>query len=201
MRTSGICAGIFKAPVLCFLWLTKHTVVSAQLSAPDMVTGTYNGSVTISCQYDLQFKENTKYWCKGSVYELCAIVVKTPKNRFNDRSSIVDDQEAGVFTVTMTSLRKPDEDRYWCVIARSGRNIFRRVKLLISNAVATPPTTTQINSLLILEQEQTSWWAALRWILFIIMLCCLASTHFIVWRINAAKKIQLQQHFLIKTIT
>uniref|UniRef100_A0A3P8TZ66 Immunoglobulin V-set domain-containing protein n=1 Tax=Amphiprion percula TaxID=161767 RepID=A0A3P8TZ66_AMPPE len=113
--------------------LHTHKLVSAQLSAPDVVTGTYNGSVTISCQYDLQFKENTKYWCKGSVYELCAIVVKTPKNRFNDRSSIVDDQEAGVFTVTMTSLRKPDEDRYWCVIARSGRNIFRRVKLLISN--------------------------------------------------------------------
>uniref|UniRef100_A0A3B5AXN0 Immunoglobulin V-set domain-containing protein n=1 Tax=Stegastes partitus TaxID=144197 RepID=A0A3B5AXN0_9TELE len=101
MRTSGICAGIFK--------------------------GTYNGSVTISCQYSLQFKEYTKYWCKGQVYELCTIIVKTPKVRQNDRSSIVDDKEAGVFTVTMTLLQKTDEDMYWCVIARHGRNIFSRM--------------------------------------------------------------------------
>uniref|UniRef100_A0A3B5B9Z1 Immunoglobulin V-set domain-containing protein n=1 Tax=Stegastes partitus TaxID=144197 RepID=A0A3B5B9Z1_9TELE len=110
--------------ILCFLWLTKHTVDSAQLSAPEVVTGTYNGSVTISCQYSLQFKEYTKYWCKGQVYELCTIIVKTPKVRQNDRSSIVDDKEAGVFTVTMTLLQKTDEDMYWCVIARHGRNIF-----------------------------------------------------------------------------
>ncbi|XP_008276854.1 CMRF35-like molecule 3 [Stegastes partitus] len=197
MRTSGICAGIFKAPVLCFLWLTKHTVDSAQLSAPEVVTGTYNGSVTISCQYSLQFKEYTKYWCKGQVYELCTIIVKTPKVRQNDRSSIVDDKEAGVFTVTMTLLQKTDEDMYWCVIARHGRNIFSRVRLLVSDTVTTPLTTTQINSFLILEQEQTSWWAALRWILFILMLCCLASTHIIVWWTKAEKKIP----FFIKTQT
>uniref|UniRef100_A0A3B5AM99 Immunoglobulin domain-containing protein n=1 Tax=Stegastes partitus TaxID=144197 RepID=A0A3B5AM99_9TELE len=106
-----------------------------QLSAPEVVTGTYNGSVTISCQYSLQFKEYTKYWCKGQVYELCTIIVKTPKVRQNDRSSIVDDKEAGVFTVTMTLLQKTDEDMYWCVIARHGRNIFSRVRLLVSDTV------------------------------------------------------------------
>uniref|UniRef100_A0A3B5ANZ3 Immunoglobulin domain-containing protein n=1 Tax=Stegastes partitus TaxID=144197 RepID=A0A3B5ANZ3_9TELE len=105
-----------------------------QLSAPEVVTGTYNGSVTISCQYSLQFKEYTKYWCKGQVYELCTIIVKTPKVRQNDRSSIVDDKEAGVFTVTMTLLQKTDEDMYWCVIARHGRNIFSHFITLVVGA-------------------------------------------------------------------
>lgn len=123
----------FAAPVFCLHWLAKHTVDSAQLSAPGEVTGAYGGSVTVSCQYDHQFRERTKYWCKGPIYELCAIVVKTPKERLSDRSSIADDKEAGVFTVTMTSLRESDENMYWCVIARPGKNVYTGVRLVISH--------------------------------------------------------------------
>uniref|UniRef100_A0A3B5B9V5 Immunoglobulin V-set domain-containing protein n=1 Tax=Stegastes partitus TaxID=144197 RepID=A0A3B5B9V5_9TELE len=122
----------------------------SQLSAPEVVTGTYNGSVTISCQYSLQFKEYTKYWCKGQVYELCTIIVKTPKVRQNDRSSIVDDKEAGVFTVTMTLLQKTDEDMYWCVIARHGRNIFSPQTLSWANLSHTSsPRIKHLNSVCI----------------------------------------------------
>ncbi|XP_044067275.1 CMRF35-like molecule 3 [Siniperca chuatsi] len=138
MGTSGI---FFNAPVLCLFWLTKHAVDLVQLSAPEVVTATYGGSVTVSCQYDHQFREYTKYWCKGPKYELCTIVVKTPRNRYRGRSSIADDKEAGVFTVTMTSLRESDEDTYWCVIARIGWNVYTGVRLCVSHTVITTTTT------------------------------------------------------------
>lgn len=122
----------FAVTVLCFIWLTKH-LVDSQLSAPEKLTAPKGGSVVIPCRYEQQYRENTKYWCKGSVYELCKIVVKTPKNRSNDRIFIEDDKEAGVFTVTMTSVRDSDADVYWCVISMTGRNVNKRVKILVSH--------------------------------------------------------------------
>lgn len=106
---------------------------SVNLSAPEEVVGTYGGSVKVTCHYNLRFKNHTKYWCKGRVYELCHIVVKTPRNRWSVRSSIADDQTAGVFTITTTLLRDSDDDVYWCVIARSGKNVNTRVRLRISH--------------------------------------------------------------------
>ncbi|MEQ2292780.1 hypothetical protein AMECASPLE_026364 [Ameca splendens] len=122
----------FAVPLLCLLLLMKDKVDSVDLLAPEKVTATHSGLVKVSCQYDLQFKENTKYWCKGPVYELCTVVVKTLKTRPSKRCFIADDWEAGVFTVTMTSLRESDEDKYWCVISRSGRNVYKGVRLLIT---------------------------------------------------------------------
>ncbi|XP_056278725.1 CMRF35-like molecule 3 [Pseudoliparis swirei] len=182
MKTSGLSLGLLNAPVLCLLWLTKHAVGSAQLSAPDVVTGARGGSVTVPCQYELQFRDYTKYWCRGQIYELCEIVVKTPRRSRKGRSTIADDKKAGVFTVTLTSLRESDEDKYWCVIARSGRNIHTSVKLRVSHSVTTTTTAT------ILEPDEICWWATLRWILSILMLCCLVSTHVAAWRITAAGK-------------
>ncbi|XP_059189051.1 CMRF35-like molecule 3 [Centropristis striata] len=188
MRTSGISLGFFNAPVLCLFCLTKHAVDSVQLSAPEVVTGVYGGSVTVPCQYESQFRDYTKYWCKGPIYELCEIVAKTPRMRPSERISITDDKVAGVFTVTMTSLRESDEEMYWCVIAKLGRNYHTGVRLSLSHTVI-----TTANPSLVLDQDEISWWAALRWILFIFMLCCVVSTHIAVWRIKAARKIQLRQ--------
>ncbi|XP_042263947.1 CMRF35-like molecule 1 isoform X1 [Thunnus thynnus] len=193
MKTSRIFVGFLNAPVLFVFWLTMHTVDSDQLSAPGEVRAVNGGSVTVSCQYDHQFRDNTKYWCKGFVYELCVIIVKTPRNRINDRFSIADDKEAGIFNVTMTSLRQSDQDVYWCVISRLGRNVYSRVKLVISKAVITPINITPTNSSVTLEQAEIRWWAILRWIIFILMLCCLVSTYITVWRMKAAQKTQLHQ--------
>lgn len=124
---------LFAAPVFCLLYFMKHSVDSVNLFAPNEVVGTYGRSVKVTCQYNLRFKNYTKYWCKGRVYELCRIVVKTPKNRWSDRSSIADDRTAGAFTITTTSLRDSDDDVYWCVIATSGKNINTRVRLRISH--------------------------------------------------------------------
>ncbi|XP_034066931.1 CMRF35-like molecule 1 isoform X2 [Gymnodraco acuticeps] len=184
MKTSGISLGFFNAPFLCLFWLrAEHSVDSVRLSAPEVVTGAYGGSLTVPCQYGHKYREYTKYWCRGPIYELCDIVVKTPRVRSSDRSSIADDKIAGVFTVTMSSLRESDEDTYWCVLARPGRNIYTGVRIHVSQpAIRTTTPTT------ILERYEMSWWATLRWIVFILMLCCLVSTHIAVWRIKIARK-------------
>ncbi|KAI9516136.1 hypothetical protein NQZ68_018981 [Dissostichus eleginoides] len=184
MKTSGISLGLFNAPILCLFWLiAKHSVDSVRISAPEVVTGAYGGSLTVPCQYAHKYRENTKYWCRGPIYELCDIVVKTPRERSSDRSSIADDKIAGVFTVTMSSLRESDEDTYWCVLARPGRNVHTGVRIHVSQPAITTTTPTTI-----LERYEMSWWATLRWIVFILMLCCLVSTHIAVWRIKIARK-------------
>ncbi|XP_058498700.1 CMRF35-like molecule 1 [Solea solea] len=170
------------AVALGLIWQNKHTVASDRLSTPDEVTAAHGGSVTVKCHYDQQFRENTKYWCKGPVYVYCKIVAKTPRNRPSDRCFIADDKEAGVFTVTMTGLQDSDDDLYWCVIAKGGLNIHTPVRLLVSHTVVTPtPTWT-------LTHDDISWWATLRWILFVCMMCCLVSVHIALWGNRRWKK-------------
>ncbi|XP_068197517.1 CMRF35-like molecule 3 [Antennarius striatus] len=190
MRSLGTLS-LFNAPVLYLLWFTKHEVEPLRLSGPEEVTAVYGESVTISCHYNQIYRDHTKYWCKGRVYGTCTIVVKTPKNRKSKRSFIADDKDAGVFTVTMTSLRDSDNDQYWCVIARPGKNVFTGVRLRISHTASHTVTTTisPTTSLPAMAQSETSWWSFLRWILFILMLCCLAATHVIAWRLKTARKI------------
>uniref|UniRef100_A0A3B3WBC8 Immunoglobulin domain-containing protein n=1 Tax=Poecilia mexicana TaxID=48701 RepID=A0A3B3WBC8_9TELE len=125
----------FAVPFLCLLLLMKDKVDSVDLLAPEEVTASPGGLVKVACQYDLQFKERPKYWCKGSVYEFCRVLVKTTSRTQHDRYFIADDRAAGVFTVTMTSLVESDEDKYWCVISRYGRNIFKGVRLVITQTV------------------------------------------------------------------
>lgn len=125
---------VFSAPLLCLWWLIMHRVNSTQLFAPKEINTTHGGSVTVSCMYDLELRESTKYWCRGRVYDLCKIIVKTPRNRPSDRFFITDDKEAGVFHVTMRMLQESDENMYWCVISKSGRNIHTGVRLHVSHA-------------------------------------------------------------------
>ncbi|XP_054902309.1 CMRF35-like molecule 3 [Poeciliopsis prolifica] len=183
MRTSACSASKICVPVLCLLLLMKNKVDSVDLLAPEEVTATPGGLVEIACQYDLQFKESPKYWCKGSVYELCRILVKTNRKTQSDRYLIADDRETGVFTVTMTSLMEKDEDKYWCVIARFGRNVYKGVRLVITQTATTPSTTESS----FFAQQETSLWASLRWFLFLVILGCLAITHVVVRRMEASR--------------
>ncbi|XP_060930109.1 major facilitator superfamily domain-containing protein 4B-like [Limanda limanda] len=183
MRVTGGSAGFLNATVLFLIWLTKQSVGSGLLSAPEVVTAANGGSVTVACQYDPKYKGYTKYWCRGAVYSRCSIEATTVWD--GGRSFIADNKEAGVFTVTMTSLRYRDEDVYWCAIKQFGRDIGVPVQLNVSHTVTvvTPTTPTMT-----LNHDEIGWWATLRWILFISMLGCLISTHIAVWRIQTAKK-------------
>ncbi|XP_077371374.1 CMRF35-like molecule 7 isoform X2 [Festucalex cinctus] len=176
------------SPLLFIFWLPKHSADPDQLKAPKVVRAAYGESLIVPCHYDPQFRNSTKYWCRGPIYELCKIIAKTPKQRKNDRCSIADDKEAGVVTVTMTALRRRDADMYWCVVARPGRNIFTGVKIIVSNAVisptsAVPETTSETN------KDKTRWWEALRWIIFLSLVFSVVVVHIVAWKLKAARKV------------
>lgn len=101
--------------------------------APRVVTAAYGESVTVLCQYNRQYLENTKYWCRGKIFDVCTVVVKTSKLQSNDRVSISEDKKAQVFSVTMTSLTDSDEGLYWCAIRIKGRDIHKAVWLNVSH--------------------------------------------------------------------
>lgn len=124
----------FTAPVLCLLWLPEHAADPVQLSAPREVTAALEGSLSVSCRYNPKYRDHTKYWCKGKIYELCKVVVKTPRNRWSNTIFIADHKQEGFFTVTMTSVQERDEGKYWCVIATPGRNVRTGVTVRISHA-------------------------------------------------------------------
>ncbi|KAM8829938.1 CMRF35-like molecule 2 isoform 1-T1 [Synchiropus picturatus] len=195
MRTLGFVACFFNAALLS-PWLAEEA--AAQISAPDVVTAVEGGTVKVSCSYDGMYKSNTKYWCKGPVYEMCLIVAKTPKRRHTSGVSITDDREANVITVIMSSVQEGDEGMYWCVISRPGRNVFSGVRLVISNTVTTttaapsdPPPTS--------ECSEVRWWQTLRWIFFTIMTACPMITYTAVWRINNIEKSRRRRQYLNAT--
>ncbi|XP_077437097.1 CMRF35-like molecule 1 [Vanacampus margaritifer] len=185
MRISGSLFGFFKALFLFIFWLPKHSADPDQLK---VIRAAYGGSLVVPCHYDIQFRNSTKYWCRGPIYELCRIIAKTPKQRKNGRCSIADDKEAGVITVTMTALRRRDADMYWCVVARPGRNIFTAVKLIVFDTVIAPtsevPATTSETN-----KDKTRWWEALRWIIFLSLVLSVAAAHIVAWKLKAARKI------------
>ena len=102
-----------------------------RLSGRALVQAEEDKSVIIRCEYGPRYRDNTKYWCRGHVYELCKIVVKTSGPRVRGRSTITEDKDAGVFNVIISSLRQSDKDQYWCVIAKPGRNAYTGVYLYI----------------------------------------------------------------------
>ncbi|XP_018617785.1 CMRF35-like molecule 5 [Scleropages formosus] len=139
-------------------------MVWTKISAPSLVTGSLGTSITVRCHYSPLYKNHTKYWCEGVIYELCKIVVKTTKPRRWGRASIRDDTQNGFFTVTTSALRWSDKGKYWCVIARPGRNVFTGVFLEIVKAENSTTSKPEEDS------KTFDGWAVLRWILFAALL-------------------------------
>ncbi|XP_032175438.1 CMRF35-like molecule 8 isoform X1 [Mustela erminea] len=90
------------------------------LRGPRSVTGTVGGSVSVQCQYEEEFTDNDKYWCKN----LC--VWKMVKTKGADREvrsgrvSIRDHPANLTFTVTLERLTEDDAGTYRCGIDSSG---------------------------------------------------------------------------------
>ncbi|XP_069400109.1 CMRF35-like molecule 6 isoform X3 [Ovis canadensis] len=88
------------------------------LSGPSRVTGIVGGSLSVECQYQEVFINNSKYWCKPP----CLLSVEMMKTRESEREvrrgrvSIRDRPANLTFTVTLESLREEDAGRYCCGI-------------------------------------------------------------------------------------
>ncbi|XP_047561934.1 CMRF35-like molecule 8 isoform X1 [Lutra lutra] len=90
------------------------------LSGPTSVTGTMGGSVSVQCQYEEEFTENAKYWCKKSLCVWKIIKTKrTDREVRKGRVSIRDHPANLTFTVTLESLTEDDAGMYLCGIDSS----------------------------------------------------------------------------------
>ncbi|XP_006886448.1 PREDICTED: CMRF35-like molecule 6-like [Elephantulus edwardii] len=100
---------------LLLLWLPGCVT----LSGPKTVTGTKGGSLGLQCWYKGKYKDNNKFWCRGSVQTACKKIVETKGSErmvSKGRVSIRDFPEQHNFKVTMWDLTVEDEDVYWCGI-------------------------------------------------------------------------------------
>ncbi|XP_024259406.2 polymeric immunoglobulin receptor-like isoform X2 [Oncorhynchus tshawytscha] len=87
-----------------------------RLSAVRHVSVQTGGSITFPCHYDLNHINHVKYWCKGLGWDVCLYVVRTDHPKSSGKTSISDDINKRIFTVTMTDLTSWDSNTYRCVV-------------------------------------------------------------------------------------
>uniref|UniRef100_A0A4W6CY25 Immunoglobulin domain-containing protein n=1 Tax=Lates calcarifer TaxID=8187 RepID=A0A4W6CY25_LATCA len=78
------------------------------------------GSVSISCVYNSQYRNNLKYICRGKQPSTCLQTSEGEKGRY----SIHDDNKNQVFTVTISDLSSVDAGKYWCGVTRLGMDPY-----------------------------------------------------------------------------
>uniref|UniRef100_A0A8B9QDD2 Immunoglobulin V-set domain-containing protein n=1 Tax=Apteryx owenii TaxID=8824 RepID=A0A8B9QDD2_APTOW len=89
------------------------------LTGPAEASGPVGGTVSVSCAYKPELAEAEKYWCRGSGWFYCSILVQTAAaedEASGDRVWLRDDRAQHVFVVTMENLTVGDGDTYWCGI-------------------------------------------------------------------------------------
>ncbi|GAA6084886.1 polymeric immunoglobulin receptor-like [Tachysurus ichikawai] len=80
------------------------------------VTGYLGGGILIKCEYDPEYTENQKYFCKGS-WAACSDQIKTgDKNQWvnSGRFSLFDDTRSAEFWVMIRELNVKDAGTYHC---------------------------------------------------------------------------------------
>ncbi|XP_016072150.1 PREDICTED: CMRF35-like molecule 8 [Miniopterus natalensis] len=167
------------------------------LSGPSRVTGTVGGSLSVQCQYEAEFTEHKKYWCKGLCPTLLKKIVETTKSGREvrrGRVSIRDDPANLTFTVTLENLEKGDEGTYWCGIDRPWREIGWDVtfKVLVSvipawataNVTHITDITHITHSANIQDDFQASPGSGLHLLLtlLVLLLLLLGGTSLLAWR-------------------
>ncbi|XP_060723232.1 uncharacterized protein LOC132844086 [Tachysurus vachellii] len=87
------------------------------------VTGYSGGGILIKCEYDPEYTENQKYFCKGSVI-VCSDQIKTgDKNQWvnSRRFSLFDDTKSAEFWVMIRELTVQDTGTYHCGVDKTFR--------------------------------------------------------------------------------
>ncbi|XP_047669193.1 CMRF35-like molecule 9 isoform X2 [Tachysurus fulvidraco] len=85
------------------------------------VTGYSGGGILIKCKYDTEYKDNQKYFCKGS-WSVCSDQIKTgDKNQWvnSGRFSLFDDTNSSEFWVMIRELTVQDTGTYQCGVDRT----------------------------------------------------------------------------------
>ncbi|KAM9395635.1 CMRF35-like molecule 1 isoform 2-T2 [Salvelinus alpinus] len=113
-----------------------------RLSAVGHVSVQTGGSITFPCRYDPNHINHVKYWCKGLGWDVCSYVVRTDHPKSRGKTSISDDINKRIFTVTMTDLTSWDSENYRCVVEinRGPDIMIQQFNLSVTPATQDPTT-------------------------------------------------------------
>ncbi|XP_062447978.1 CMRF35-like molecule 1 [Rhea pennata] len=115
------------------------------LTGPTEASGPLGGTVSVPCTYQPELAEAEKYWCRGSSWLSCSVLVQTAAPQAEargDRVSLRDDRALHVFVVTMENLMEGDGDTYWCGIQRPWYDSMHAVLVSVLPVPTAAPSTT-----------------------------------------------------------
>lgn len=104
------------------------------IQGPKLVRGQERSSVTVECLYKPGWETNSKWWCRGTHWAFCKVLLQTTGSQQTvqrDRVSITDNQNDRVITIIMTDLRRDDQDTYWCGINKVGTDLGAPIRVTI----------------------------------------------------------------------
>ncbi|XP_048339050.1 polymeric immunoglobulin receptor-like, partial [Sphaerodactylus townsendi] len=114
---------------------------SSPMFGPRQVTGLLHGSVTVKCFYPATRvnRHDRKYWCKASTRQCSTIVSSNGylSREYEDRATITDFPESGIFIIEISGLRRSDMGSYKCGIGINDK-LFFRVQLDVSEDSVVP---------------------------------------------------------------
>uniref|UniRef100_A0A670JAR0 Immunoglobulin V-set domain-containing protein n=1 Tax=Podarcis muralis TaxID=64176 RepID=A0A670JAR0_PODMU len=116
------------------------------LIGPEALGGFLGKSLSVMCKYEYWYQTYKKYWCKGSSWNKCSVVVQTTGSEEEvkaGRMSIKDNHTNLEFTVRMESLTQQDAGIYWCGIKKRGYDPGFRIHITV---LPDPEETTAISS-------------------------------------------------------
>ncbi|XP_043093635.1 polymeric immunoglobulin receptor isoform X2 [Puntigrus tetrazona] len=82
-------------------------------AASNAVSGQEGGNVTVRCLYSDRFKDTERKWCRSGDLHSCQTAQDIEPSA--GAALQINDTDDGVFTVTLTGLKKTDAGWYWCM--------------------------------------------------------------------------------------
>ncbi len=82
-------------------------------AASNMVLGEEGGNVTVQCLYSDKFKDTERKWCRSGDLHSCQTAQDIELSL--GAALQINDTNDGVYTVTLTGLKKTDAGWYWCL--------------------------------------------------------------------------------------
>ncbi|XP_054988262.1 CMRF35-like molecule 6 [Sorex araneus] len=104
-------------------------------------------NLTVTCDYNIEYKKHRKWWCRKTVLMHCHNRVHTTGAEQvvrKNRVTIRDDQGQHRFTVTMERLRDNDAGTYWCGVDTDKFDLAFPVRVTIAPATGVPPEPLRV---------------------------------------------------------
>ncbi|XP_029912075.1 polymeric immunoglobulin receptor-like [Myripristis murdjan] len=83
----------------------------------------------VSCRYDAGYESYSKYLCRGEC-DYTDVLIETGQTK-KGRYSFSDDKNKRIFIVTISDLNYKDGGKYWCGVTRTGKDLYKEVKLQV----------------------------------------------------------------------